>query len=101
MTTWERKFRSVYFADKNGKVGYLNTSGEEIVPAQFDYLYSDSDLGWAEDFYDDGYTIIRMGDVCGVIDKTGKYIINCSLIETSLWTFELVQFPIFSSGFIL
>ena len=66
----------VYFADKNGKVGYLNTSGEEIVPAQFDYLYSDSDLGWAEDFYDDGYTIIRMGDVCGVIDKTGKYIIN-------------------------
>ena len=66
----------VYFADKNGKVGYLNTSGEEIVPAQFDYLYSDSDLGLAEDFYDDGYTIIRMGDVCGVIDKTGKYIIN-------------------------
>ena len=66
----------VYFADKNGKVGYLNTSGEEIVPAQFDYSYSNSDLGWAEDFYDDGYTIIRMGDVCGVIDKTGKYIIN-------------------------
>lgn len=66
----------VSFADKNGKVGYLNTSGEEIVPAQFDYSYSNSDLGWAEDFYDDGYTIIRMGDARGVIDKTGKYIIN-------------------------
>lgn len=59
------------FVDSNGKIGYLNTSGKEVIPAQFDRVAS-----LFSTFRDDGYAVVRLGDRYGVIDKTGKYIIN-------------------------
>ena len=77
----------LYFVDNN-KIGYLNASGEEAIPAQFDSIvkvkskskystysfYSNKASGGS--FYDDGYAIVRMGDKFGVIDKKGNYVIN-------------------------
>lgn len=70
-----------YFADDNGRIGYLDTDGQEIIPAQFDYLAED--FGLVSAFFDDGYAIVRLGDQFGVIDKSGDYVINPHL--DGLW----------------
>lgn len=68
----------IYFANDDKKVGYLDTSGKEIIPAQFDYIYSSkySSFNLAGNFYDDGFAVVRMGNSFGVIDKEGNYVIN-------------------------
>ena len=55
------------------KYGYIDTTGNEVIPIQYDYATS---------FYDNGYAIVGIGDYpygdCnyGVIDSNGKYIIE-------------------------
>ena len=68
----------IYFVNDEGKVGYINKAGEEVIPAQFDALQEYEYLGMSVygSFYDDGYAVIRMGDAFGVIDDTGAYVIN-------------------------
>lgn len=70
----------LWFADENGRVGYLSTDGKETIPAQFDYIWSYFSTyfsyAYAGDFLADGYAVVRLGDKFGVIDKTGAYIVN-------------------------
>lgn len=37
-------------------------------------------------FYDDGYAIVRTGDVFGVIDKKGSYVINPQFDGLGTWS---------------
>lgn len=70
----------LWFADDEDRIGYISTSGEEVIFTQFDYVFTYSskyfDYSWADSFHDDGFAVVRMGDNSGVIDKTGKYVIN-------------------------
>ena len=70
----------ICFANDDKKVGYLDATGKEVIPAQFDYTYTntgkDSFSGTAGSFYDDGYAIVRMGEQFGIIDKNGEYVVN-------------------------
>ena len=67
----------LWFADDNGKLGYIDTTGKEVIPAQFDYLWDYGyGLSQAGFFYDDGYTVVRLGERFGIIDTTGKYVVN-------------------------
>lgn len=49
---------------KDGKYGYIDTTGKIVVPPQWDY---------AQDFQD-GIAMVMQGNKQGYIDKTGKYI---------------------------
>ncbi len=54
--------------ESDGLMGYLNTSGEIVIPAQF--------LG--VDAFWDGYANVRLSeDEVGVIDKTGRVMLRC------------------------
>ena len=52
---------------KNGKWGYIDTSGKTIIDFQFDA---------AEDFYD-GLAPVKVDDKWGYIDSTGRLKIMC------------------------
>lgn len=75
----------LYFADDDGKIGYLNTAGKEKIAAQFDYL---SSYGTVGGFYADGYAVVRVGDALGVIDKTGAYLINPQFDGLRFWSVD-------------
>ena len=51
---------------KDGKWGYINESGEVIIPAAFDY---------ALDFRD-GFAVARIEDLYGVINSNGQFVIE-------------------------
>jgi|GEM_PF-6604676 len=55
-------------AKKNGKFGYLNAQGNEVVPFIYDWAGDFSDLSF-------GYAQVGSNDKYGMIDKTGKEII--------------------------
>ena len=48
--------------------------GEEVIPAQFDSLYSF--MTYQSGFYSDGYTVVCIDGQMGVIDDSGNYLIN-------------------------
>ena len=63
--------------DTENGVGYLDTeSGEEVIAAQFEYFYTTSLYGGAGDFFDDGYAVAKKGELYGVIDRQGKWVIE-------------------------
>ena len=66
--------------DENEKIGYIDTSGKVVIPAQFDYLlpvkYFNSNNEELGDFWDDGYAVVWSGSKFGIIDTTGKYVVN-------------------------
>ena len=91
--SWVPYCGCLYFADENEKIGYIDISGKEIIPAQFDYLYYLDGLeygfysfGLAGNFYEDGYAIVRMGDKFGVIDKSGSYIVTPEFDGLGTWS---------------
>ena len=62
---------------QSDKVGYLNLEGQIQIPAQYDTLTGYSLLDQiAYEFYDDGYTIVRIGEYFGVINSQGQYILQ-------------------------
>lgn len=65
----------IAFADEDGKLGYINTAGKEIAPAQFErsYLY---DYYYTPDFYDDGYAVVYLNGRYGVMDTKGNFVIE-------------------------
>lgn len=75
----------LYFADDDGKIGYLNTAGKEKIAAQFEYL---SSYGTVGGFYADGYAVVRVGDALGVIDKTGAYLVNPQFDGLGYWSVD-------------
>ena len=52
---------------KDGKWGYIDKTGKEVVPCQYDNA-----LGFS-----DGLAVVEKGGKCGYIDKTGKEVIPC------------------------
>lgn len=88
--SWTPFSGCLYFANDDGKIGYIDISGKEIIPAQFDYLdkfqYSYYSFGLAGNFYKDGYAIVRVGDKLGVIDKKGAYIANPEFDGLDTWS---------------
>lgn len=51
---------------KNKLVGFADTSGNEIITPQFDY---------ADYFYNRPYTVVRKGELCGIIDLKGNLLL--------------------------
>ncbi|MCX7923003.1 MAG: WG repeat-containing protein [Clostridia bacterium] len=49
------------------KWGYINNKGEFTIKPIYD---------WAEDFQDNGLAVVGVGGLSGVIDKTGKYVVE-------------------------
>jgi hypothetical protein len=59
---------------ENNKIGYIDTKGNKVIPAQFDKLpYEES---YACPFFHDGYAVVRVGGKFGIIDKTGSYLVE-------------------------
>ena len=77
-TQWREKYDYVYSQDprtgwhevkKNGKTGYVDKNGKEVIPCKYDYIYSpDSETGWMK---------VKIGEKKGYLDKNGKEIIPC------------------------
>lgn len=57
------------FRNIDEKYGYLNTKGQTIIPAQYDY---------AEEFAENGLACVQKNKKYGFIDKEGKEIIPCN-----------------------
>ena len=53
------------YTDRKGKFGYINRSGEMIIPPQFDRAMS----------FSEGLGRVGIGDKQGYIDETGKFVI--------------------------
>ena len=51
---------------KAGKLGFYNTKGEWVIPAQFDGVRD----------FKNGYAAAKQGDKWGIIDTQGKWVIN-------------------------
>lgn len=75
----------IWFANDEGKIGFLDGTGKEVISAQFDYLYSGKYISFSRGFYSDGYAIVRLGDKFGIIDKDGKYLVNPQFDGISNW----------------
>lgn len=50
------------------KFGFIDKTGKYVISPKFDLVYSV--------FFDDGYTVVKVGDKLGVIDSKGNYIIE-------------------------
>ena len=51
---------------KDGKFGYIDTKGNEVIPGQFDHAR----------LFVNGMAAVAVGNRWGFIDKTGRYVIN-------------------------
>jgi hypothetical protein len=60
---------------KDGKYGYINKSGEEVVPCIYAGVSS----------FSDGFAIVRNNRKVGVIDKSGKEILPCDYDNVYRW----------------
>lgn len=60
---------------RDGKYGYINTDGKEVIPPKYEQA-----KGFSE-----GLAPVRMGDKWGFIDKTGKEIVPAKYEE--VWNF--------------
>lgn len=60
---------------RNGKIGFINSRNEIVLPFKYDYAYRN---GMPIDYlFRNGYcTMTNANGACGLIDKTGKWVIN-------------------------
>ena len=59
--------------EKNGKYGFINQQGKEVINAQFD---------WADDFAGTGYTKVKKDNKTFYINRAGKIVPNAELMKT-------------------
>ncbi|MEJ5106342.1 WG repeat-containing protein [Chryseobacterium sp. MYb328] len=64
-------------AKKNGKKGIIDIQNKTLVPFLYDEIHGFHFMNDKNQYY----SIVRIGDQYGVIDKNGKYIIKLSDIE--------------------
>jgi len=64
-------FRVPHAANKDGKFGYINKSGDMVIPPQFDRAMS----------FCEGLGRVGIGDKQGYIDETGKIVIPLQFAE--------------------
>jgi len=81
------KYRNFWF--QSNKYGYMNSRGEVVIPPNFEY---------AEDFVD-GMAIVKTGNGYGVIDKSGRYILQpiysgCKLLGNGLIAYEAYKWKL-------
>ena len=62
----EQFFDNLAYFKKNGKYGYIDRTGKEIIPPKYD------DAG---NFSNNGLASVKLNGKCGYIDKTGKEVI--------------------------
>ena len=55
---------------RNGKWGFINTKGEEVIPCKYDDIYYHSNGNRV--YFLDGLALVRIGDKCGFVDKEGN-----------------------------
>ena len=69
---------------KNGKWGYINHRGEEVIPCQFDsekeYYSEDYSYGVSHPFSED-LAVVRLNGKWGVIDKKGNVVVHYGKYE--------------------
>ena len=53
---------------RNGMYGFINESGEEVIPCKYEYLSI---------FFSNEYCEVTKDDLSGLIDKTGQIIVPC------------------------
>lgn len=68
---------------KDGKIGFINARNEIVIPFQYDYSYRN---GMTIDYlFQDGYcTMTDERGACGLIDKSGKWVIEP--LYDCIWT---------------
>ncbi len=74
-----------------GKWGYINTSGEEVVPLIYEFTGE----------FKQGYAPVKKDDKLGFIDKTGKLVVPCiyDFDKHDLYsTYEYPDAPYFANG---
>ena len=59
---------SLAYAVKNGKLGYINAAGDEIIALDYDYI-----SGFNHNFYD-GYVFFSKNEKFGILDNTGTVV---------------------------
>ncbi|WP_198408390.1 WG repeat-containing protein [Chryseobacterium sp. StRB126] len=64
-------------AKKNGKEGIIDIQNKTLVPFLYDTIYGFHFMNDKNQFY----SIVRIGDQYGVVDKNGKYVIKLSDVE--------------------
>lgn len=70
-------YSTLITAKKNGKEGIIDIHNKTLVPFLYDVIYGYHFMNDKNQFY----SIVRIGDQYGVVDKNGKYIIRLSDIE--------------------
>lgn len=61
------------------KYGYINTKGEWIIPAEYDLgvlMKINGDYDFSDKNFSDGYVSVQKGEKYGIIDKTGKLVLD-------------------------
>lgn len=77
----EQYYRAWVFSEgvaavmKNGKIGFINSRNETVLPFKYDYAYRN---GMPIDYlFHCGYcTMTNANGACGLIDKTGQWVID-------------------------
>ena len=57
----------VPYIDENGKIGFIDKSGNEVVPCKYDWAYG----------FSEGLALVRLGGKWGFIDKSGNEVVPC------------------------
>lgn len=58
-------------AQVNGKLGYINKTGELVIPAKFDEIRD----------FSSGIAAVKVGDKWGYIDKSGKFVVPAQFLQ--------------------
>ncbi len=61
---------------KDGKIGFINSKNEIVIPFQYDYCSKEREFGFGYVFYN-GYSVMTNKEgKLGLIDATGKWVVN-------------------------
>ena len=69
--------------DKNGKWGFVDKNGNEVIPCKYDGAW----------YFSEGFALVQMNDKWGFIDKNGNEVIPCKYDDAGGFSegFALVQ----------
>ena len=76
----------VPYIDENGKIGFIDKNGNEVVPCKYDYAYS----------FSEGLALVRLDGKWGFIDKSGNVVVPCKYDDA--WNFSEGLAPVKLDG---
>ena len=64
----------------NGKYGFVDKSGKQVIPCVYDYAWN----------FSDGLAPVKLNGKCGFVDKIGKEVIPCVYDDVYATTVDIL-----------